>query len=113
MSIHERIPRPGEDDLDWLIRRSLQQSVAGAEPPAELWQDIRRDLSGGPGPRQRSLSSRPRKTGSVFIAAALRLSSAFSRVWPAPTGAEQTALMEQRWTASFVLLGFAPLGRVY
>jgi hypothetical protein len=107
------MPRPGEDDLDWLIRRSLQQTVAEVEPPAELWQNIRRDLSGGLGPRQRGLASRPRKNGSGFIAAALRISSAFSRVWPAPSSAEQTALMEQRWTASFVLLGFAPLGRVY
>jgi hypothetical protein len=113
MSIHERSPRPGEDDLDWLIRRVLQRSVANAEPHADLWRDIRRDLSGGLGPRQRELLARPRRTGSPFIAAILRLSGAFSRVWPSPLSSEAPALMEQRWTASFVLLGFAPLGRVY
>jgi hypothetical protein len=107
------MPRPGEDDLDWLIRRALQQSVAGAEPPSDLWWDIRHGLSGGPGPRHRGTSSPPLKTGSLFLAAALRLSTAISRVWPAPLSAEQTTLLEQRWTASFVLLGFAPLGRVY
>jgi hypothetical protein len=113
MSIRERIPRPEEDDLDWLIRRTLQQSVAGAEPPSDLWWDIRQGLSGGPGPRYRGVSSRPHKAGSPFLAAALRLSTAISRVWPAPLSSEQTSLLEQRWTASFVLLGFAPLGRVY
>lgn len=113
MSIHERMPRPGEDDLDWLIRRALQQSVAGAEPPPDLWWSIRHGLSGGPGPRYRGPLPPSRKTGSLFLAAALRLSSAINRVWPAPLSSEQTTLMEQRWTAAFVLLGFAPLGRVY
>lgn len=113
MNIPERKHRPGEDDLDRLIRFALQRSVAGAEPRADLWWEIRRWLSGGPGPRYGDMARRPYRTSSRVLAAALRLSTAIHRVWPAPLSPEQTALLEQRWNATFVLLGFAPLGRVY
>ena len=113
MNIPERKPRPGEDDLDWLIRLALQRSVAGAEPRADLWWDIRRWLSGGPGPREYAALSRSPTPQMLFLAAAQRLSTTLGRIWPAPLSAEQTQLLEQRWNATFVLLGFAPLGRVY
>ncbi len=113
MNIPERKLRPGEDDLDRLIRLALQRSVAGAEPRADLWWDIRRWLSGGPGPRGYTALSPAQTPQALLLTAAQRLSTALGRIWPAPLSAEQTQLLEQRWNATFVLLGFAPLGRVY
>ena len=113
MNTREKMPRPEEDELDWLIRRTLQQAVANAEPPADLWWQIRRDLAGGTGPRRRTGAFRARERGSLWIAAALRVSSAFNRVWSSSLNHEQAMLLEQKWSTAFVLLGFAPLGRVY
>ncbi len=101
---------PEEDELDWLIRRALQQSVAGATPPPDLWWHLRRDLIGGPGLRRRAVAGRSQQRGPAWLVAAARLSSLLNRLWAAPLSSDQAMLLEQKWV---VLLGFAPLGRVY
>jgi hypothetical protein len=42
-----------DDDLGWLVQRTLRDSVAGAEPPAAVWQRVRQEVTAQPVARQR------------------------------------------------------------
>lgn len=48
------LPLDAEDELlDRTIRRALQRSLGAAQPSPDVWLRLRRQIAGGPAPRQR------------------------------------------------------------
>jgi len=48
MSLHRTDRQmPGQDNLDYIIRWALQESVAGAAPSPQTWQQIEQSISNG------------------------------------------------------------------